>query len=52
MSEKLDGEQVTIKIGINSGSLIAGVIGLKQINYRVFGDTVNIASRMCANTNG
>ena len=50
LSEKLDGEQVTIKIGMNSGSLIAGVIGLKQINYRVFGDTVNIASRMCANS--
>ena len=50
LSEKLDGEAVTVKIGLSSGSLIAGVIGLKQINYRVFGDTVNIASRMCSNS--
>ena len=50
ISEKIEGESFAIKIGLNSGSLIAGVIGLKQINYRVFGDTVNIASRMCSHS--
>jgi class 3 adenylate cyclase len=35
-----------IRIGVNTGSLIAGVIGEMKFTYDVFGDTVNIASRM------
>jgi len=35
-----------IRIGINSGSLIAGVVGSKKFAYDIWGDTVNIASRM------
>ena len=35
-----------IRIGIHSGSLLAGVIGQKKFTYDVWGDTVNIASRM------
>lgn len=35
-----------IRIGIHSGSLLAGVIGRKKFTYDVWGDTVNIASRM------
>jgi class 3 adenylate cyclase len=38
-----------IRIGIHSGSLIAGVIGEKKFAYDVWGDTVNIASRMESN---
>ncbi len=37
---------VDMRIGINSGSLIGGVIGKKKFVYDVWGDTVNIASRM------
>ena len=34
-----------IRIGIHSGPLVAGIIGNKKINFDVWGDTVNIASR-------
>lgn len=34
------------RIGINSGPAIAGVIGTKKFQYDVWGDTVNLASRM------
>ena len=35
-----------IRIGIHSGSLLSGVIGKKKFVYDVWGDTVNLASRM------
>jgi class 3 adenylate cyclase len=37
---------IEIRIGLNSGSLIAGVIGRKKYFYALWGDMVNIASRM------
>ena len=41
-----NGQRVSFRIGINSGSMIAGVIGRRKFVYDVWGDAVNVASRM------
>lgn len=38
--------EFNIRIGIHTGTVIAGVIGIKKFVYDIWGDTVNVASRM------
>lgn len=43
------GEPWRLRIGMHSGPLVAGVIGSKKFSYDVWGDTVNVASRLESN---
>jgi guanylate cyclase len=45
-ARRFGGRQLSFRIGINSGPVVAGVIGRKKFIYDLWGEAVNLASRM------
>ena len=47
MKRQQSGEQFfEIRIGVHSGPVVAGIVGVKKFAYDIWGDTVNLAARM------
>jgi class 3 adenylate cyclase len=44
--QKFPGATFDIRIGINCGPVVAGIVGSRKFAYDIWGDTVNIAARM------
>ena len=43
---RFGGRKLALRIGINSGPVVAGIIGRKKFTYDLWGESVNLASRM------
>ena len=46
VNSKLNGHMLHLKVGLNYGPVTSGVVGTSKLLYDIWGDTVNVASRM------
>src|SRR5208282_375585 len=46
LATKADGTGWNIRIGLHSGPVIAGVVGIRKFAFDIWGNTVNFAARM------
>jgi class 3 adenylate cyclase len=47
---KAEGGLFDIRIGLHSGPIVAGIVGVKKFAYDIWGDTVNTSARMEQNS--